>query len=358
MLYTHATRIPSVAYFSMEIGLRNEIPTYFGGLGILVEDVVKSSADLRLPLVAVTLVSRKGYFRQEITKEGRQIEYPMDWNPSSFASLLPEEVEVKVQGRRVKVKAWLYDCCQKSLTGGSAPVLFRDTDVEGNAQEDRGVTAFLYGGDDMYRLKQEVVLGIGGAKMLEALNFEIRRYHMNEVHSSLPTVELLRRFGMDANKVKERCIFTTHTSVEAAYDKFSYEMVRDVVGEPIPLDAMKKFGGKDVLNMALLALNLSEYINGVSEMHRNSTKAMFPGYEVKAITNGVYSFDWTCEHFKRLYNRYIPGWANDPYLLVRVDSVPDELIWQAHSLAKKELIDYVNEVTGVGMDYETRAGRL
>ncbi len=353
MSYTHATRVPSVAYFSMEIGLRNEIPTYSGGLGILAGDVVKSSADLKLPLVAITLVSRKGYFKQELTKDGRQIEHPMEWDPSDFASPLPIEAEVTIEGRRVKVRAWLYDCCPKSLTGGVVPVLFLDTDVSGNAPEDRGITDFLYGGDDRYRLKQEIVLGIGGAKILETLNSEVRRYHMNEGHSSLLTLELLRRFGMDVNRVREICVFTTHTPVEAAYDKFSYELFRDIAGEPLSLDVVKKFGGRDMLNMTLLALNLSEYINGVSERHRSSTKELFPGYEVKAITNGVYSFEWTCDHFKKLYNRYIPGWANDPYLLVRVDSIPDELVWQAHASAKRELIDYVNAVTGIGMDCES-----
>ncbi len=351
MSYTHAIRSPSVAYFSMEAGLRNEIPTYAGGLGILAGDVIKSSADLNLPLVAITLVSRKGYFRQEITPEGRQIEHPQDWDPAEYATPLPQEVEVQIQGRGVKVRAWLYDCCPKSLTGGVVPTIFLDTDVDGNAPEDRRITDYLYGGDQTYRLKQEIVLGIGGAKMLEALHADIRRYHMNEGHSSLLTLELLRRFGLNANRVREICLFTTHTPVEGAHDRFSYDLFRDVAGEPIPLDIIKKLAGGDVLNMTRLALNLSEYINGVSQRHRTATIQMFPGYEIKAITNGVYSFEWTCEHFKRLYNRYIPGWANDPYLLVRVDGVPDEQIWEAHVAAKNELIDHVNKVTGIGMDY-------
>ncbi|UCH01727.1 MAG: alpha-glucan family phosphorylase [Candidatus Bathyarchaeota archaeon] len=344
---------PRIAYFTMEVGLRNDIPTYAGGLGVLAGDVIRSSADLSLPLVAVTLISKKGHFKQQITKEGKQIEQPMEWVPSSFLRLLREEVEVELQKRQVKVKAWLYECCSKSLTGGTVPVIFLDTDVKGNVPEDREITHFLYGGDERYRLKQEVVLGIGGARMLEALGFEIRRYHMNEGHSSLLTLELLQRNGMDVDKVRNMCIFTTHTPMEAGHDKFPYDLVQEVIGEPIPLHILKRFGGKDRLNMTRLALNLSEYVNGVSKRHRSLTKEMFPGFEVQAITNGIYSFNWTCEHFRNLLDRYIPGWANEPELLVRVDGIPNEEIWRAHTSAKMELIDYVNSVTGVGMDYET-----
>ena len=347
-----ALKKPTVAYFSMEVGLSSDIPTYSGGLGILAGDVIKSSADLRLPLIAVTLMSRKGYFRQELTKEGKQIEHPEEWDPSKVMVLLPERVEAQIQGRRVRVGAWLYDCCPRRVGGGKVPVLFLDTDVEGNAPEDREITHFLYGGDERYRLKQEIVLGMGGVEMLEAFGYEIRRYHMNEGHSSLLTLRLLQKHGMDVGRVRNMCIFTTHTPVEAAYDKFPYDLVKEVMGEPVPLDFLKKLGGQDGLNVTLLALNLSEYINGVSERHHKLTEEMFPGYEVQAITNGVYSFYWTCEHFRKLYNKYIPGWANEPELLVRVDGVPDEEIWQAHVAAKRELIDYVNAVTKVGMDYE------
>jgi glycogen phosphorylase len=172
-----------IAYFSMEIALSNNIHTYSGGLGVLAGDSIRSSADMRLPLVAVTLLSKKGYFRQELTPEGRQIEHSYPWNPSEFMQLLPEEVKVQIQGRDVHIKAWLYTV--KSLTGGVVPVYYLDTDVEGNNSEDREITSSLYGGDERYRLKQEVVLGIGGVRMLETLGIEVRKYHLNEGHASL-----------------------------------------------------------------------------------------------------------------------------------------------------------------------------
>lgn len=340
-----------IAYFSMEIGLSNEIHTYSGGLGVLAGDTIRSSADLKLPLVAVTLVSKKGYFRQEITSDGKQIEHPQEWNPSQFMKLLPAEASVQIQNRNVTVKAWLYEL--QSLTGGVVPVLFLDTDTEENAPEDREITFFLYGGDEKYRLKQEIVLGIGGVRMLDALGYKIRKYHMNEGHSSFLALELLRKHEMNINRVRNLCIFTTHTPVEAGHDKFSYDLVREVLGEFIPIDILQSLGGQDRLNMTLLALNLSNYVNGVAKRHKMVSKEMFPSYEIHAITNGIHSYTWTCESFKRLYDKYIPGWAHEPELLVRVEIIPDNEIWQAHMKAKKNLIDYVNSKTNVDVDYDT-----
>ena len=333
--------------------MENNMPTYAGGLGVLAGDVVRSSSDLRLPLVAVTLLSRKGYFRQEITKAGKQIEHPIEWNPADFMNLLSEEVIVNIESRRVVVKAWLYECFSNSVVGESVPVIFLDTDTEENALQDREITHFLYGGDERYRLKQEVILGIGGTKMLEAMGFEIRKYHMNEGHSSLLTLELLRRNKMNEESVRDSCIFTTHTPVEAAHDKFSYSLVKDVIGESISLDVLKKFGGNDRLNMTLLAINLSDHINGVSKRHRGLARENYPGFEIQAITNGIHSFTWTCSHFRELYDKYLEGWANEPELLVRVDAISDEEIWLAHTKAKNDLINYINSTKKIEMDYET-----
>ncbi|MDH5440543.1 MAG: alpha-glucan family phosphorylase, partial [Candidatus Bathyarchaeota archaeon] len=233
---------PYIAYFSMEVGIKSEIPTYSGGLGVLAGDTIRSSADLRIPLVAVTLVSRKGYLRQEITDRGDQLEYPDEWTPSEHMDLLPAEVKIRTGGRDIKVGAWLYE--HTSLTGGMVPILFLDTDVEGNAPEDRDITDFLYGGDNTYRLKQEIILGIGGIRMLKALDFNIRNYHMNEGHSSLLTLELLKKNEMNTDKVRNLCIFTTHTPVEAAFDKFSYDIVRALLGDEFPIDVLEEYGGR------------------------------------------------------------------------------------------------------------------
>ncbi|MEK6558702.1 MAG: alpha-glucan family phosphorylase, partial [Planctomycetota bacterium] len=352
----------NIAYFSMEIGFSNNIPTYSGGLGILAGDTLKSAADLKIPLVAVTLISKKGYFRQDIDKDGKQIEYPIDWDPSKFMTLLPKKIEIKIEGRNVHVQAWCYKV--QSITGGEVEVFYLDTDVEENIKEDREITAHLYGGDDCYRLKQEVVLGIGGVRMLHTLGFHIKKYHMNEGHASLLTLELLlthkidvervwdERWIWDIETVKDLCVFTTHTPIDAGHDRFSHELVKRVLGEIVPFELLKRLGGEYQLNMTLLALNLSRYVNGVAKKHGEVSKALFPGYEINAITNGVHSFTWTCESFKQLYNKYITGWANEPELFVRAETIPDDELWKAHFQAKNELINYIKKVSGVEIEQD------
>jgi starch phosphorylase len=339
---------PRVAYFSMEIAVKSEIPTYSGGLGVLAGDTIRSSADLRIPLVAVTLVSRKGYLKQKITADGWQSESPDEWEPSSYMSLVPHSVEVPIAGKSVKVNAWIYD--QESIMGGMVPILFLDTDVDGNSPDDREITSYLYGGDDEYRLKQEMVLGIGGYRMLHAMDVNLKKFHMNEGHSSLLTLELLKEEKMDADKVKDLCIFTTHTPVAAAFDKFPYDLVQRLLGNELPLEVLKQYGGQDRLNMTFLALSLSKFTNGVTEAHMEYSQKLFPGYHIYQVTNGVHSRTWTCEHFRKLFHKYIRGWAHEPQLLVRADEIPSEEIWEAHVKAKRDLIDFVQKKTGTQLD--------
>ena len=337
-----------IAYFSMEIGMNSAIPTYSGGLGVLAGDVIRSSADLRIPLVAVTLISKKGYLKQKISADGWQIEFPEEWDPSDYMKLLPETANVKISGRDVKIGVWAYE--QESLTGGTIPVLFLTTDVEGNSQEDREITDFLYGGDEKYRLKQEIVLGIGGLRILEALKVNVKKYHMNEGHSSLLTLELLKKNDLNADKVKNQCVFTTHTPVAAAFDKFSYDFLLKILETEVPEEKLKEYGGTDKLNMTLLALNLSKYTNGVTEAHMEYSRKLFPGYHIQEITNGVHSYTWTCSQFRRLFDKCIPRWANEPELLVRVDTITDEELWEAHIGAKQELLDFVHSSSGLQLD--------
>ena len=300
-----------IAYFSMEIALRPEMHTYAGGLGVLAGDTARSAADLELPMVFVGLVSRAGYVRQEIDAEGRQVTRPNPWAPEQYTDRLDAMVAVRIEGREVWIRPWLY-----RLTcplGHQVPVLLLDTDIEQNSPEDREITDHLYGGGDAYRLKQEIVLGIGGARMLQALGFNVDTYHLNEGHAALLTLHLLRYFRQpdedvepgespyDPVPVRERCIFTTHTPVEAAFDKFSYPLVQRQLHDYIEIDEIKRFAGQDHLNMTRLALHLSGRVNGVSERHAATTSKIFPGYRVRAITNGVHVPTWTHASFAKLY---------------------------------------------------------
>lgn len=352
--FIHEQRI---AYFSMEIALRNEIPTYAGGLGVLAGDTVRSGADLELPLVAVSLVSRAGYFRQEIDAQGRQVEHPDPWDPGRFASPLDAKISVAIEGREVWVRGWLH--ILKGQTNGQEPVILLDTDLDENRAEDRQITHYLYGGNEAYRLKQEVVLGIGGVRMLQALGFSVRQYHMNEGHSALLAVELLRRYAYppedvrpgespyDIPRVRELCNFTTHTPVEAGQDKFSYDLVQGVLGDFIDLATLKRLAGEDVLNMTRLAFNLSEYVNGVAKRHAEVSRQSFPGYHIHAVTNGVHPYIWSCQSFIKLYDAHLSGWCHEPGVLVRADRIPDAAIWEAHVAAKNQLIEKVKALVGV-----------
>jgi len=347
-----------IAYFSMEIGIDSKIPTYSGGLGILAGDTIKSCADLNVPLVAVTLLYKKGYFYQKLDDQGQQQELPCEWNPKDFLTLLPKKISVTVENRPVFIQAWQYRVT--GVTGYCVPVIFLDTDIARNSDYDRSLTDYLYGGDEKYRLAQEIILGIGGVRILKELGYHrISRYHMNEGHASLLTLELLNERKRnnepiwDIDRVKRMCVFTTHTPVPAGHDQFSYDLVRQVLGESMPIDFLKNIGGEDRLNMTLLALNLSHYVNGVAKEHGKVSREMFPGYRIDSITNGTHTTTWVCESFKRLYDKYIHGWMNDPFSLRYALSIPKEEIWNAHQEAKKKLLDYVNEKMNAGMDYGT-----
>lgn len=354
------TRNARVAYFSMEIALRSEIPTYAGGLGVLAGDTIRSAADLELPLVAVSLVSRAGYFRQEIDAQGRQLEHPSPWQPQDWAKPLDAKIAIRIEDRAVWVTAWLY--VLQSDLGGRQPVLLLDTDLPENEHDDRELTHYLYGGDDTYRLKQEIVLGVGGVRILHALGFSISMYHMNEGHSALLGLELLQESSYpsddvqsgelpyDVPKVRALCRFTTHTPVDAGHDRFAYDLVQRVLETSVDQAMFRHLAGDDRLNMTRLALNLSEYVNGVAKRHAEVSNRLFPGHHVHAITNGVHPYTWTAESFRRLYDHYLPGWHHEPEILVRADCcIPDAAVEDAHAQCKQQLIETVRALTGVNL---------
>lgn len=354
---------PRVAYFSMEIALDGAIPTYSGGLGVLAGDTLRSAADLELPMVAVTLVSRAGYFRQQIDSEGRQLESPEHWDPAAHATPVGAKVAIEIAGRTVWITGWLYVI--QGHVNGRQPVILLDTWLPENQADDKELTHYLYGGDNTYRLKQEIILGIGGPRLLSALGFRIRQYHMNEGHSALLGIELLNRYARDPAEVQQGefvydipyvrslCCFTTHTPVEAGHDKYPYALVQELLDDFIPLAVLRKLAGADNLNMTLLALNLSEYINGVAQRHAEVSRRQFPGYRVRAVTNGVHPWTWTHPAVRAVYDRYIPTWCHEPEQLVRMDCcVPDAALRQAHTTAKQELLALVQTRSGVTLDPE------
>ncbi len=351
-----------VAYFSMEIGLEARMPTYSGGLGVLAGDTIRAAADLRVPLVAVTLLYRKGYFRQRLEADGWQQEEPVEWVPGDFLTEMPQRISVTIEGQTVQLRSWKYEV--KGAGGFTVPVYFLDADLAENADWARSLTHALYGGDAHYRLCQEVILGIGGVRMLRELGYNnIGRFHMNEGHASLLTLELLdeeaKKAGRatitadDVEPVREKCVFTTHTPVPAGHDQFPLDLARRVVGPREDFFSLKEVSADGtVLNMTYLALNLSRYINGVAKKHGEVSRLMFAGYTIDAITNGIHPATWASDPFQELFDRFIPGWREDSFSLRYALGIPKQELWQAHARAKRQLIDQVNAATGIGMEPE------
>jgi starch phosphorylase len=351
-----------IAYFSMEIAVRSDMPTYSGGLGILAGDTARSCADLELHVVFVTLISRAGYFRQQIDANGRQTEQPDWWEPAKWCTPLDAMVAVQIEGRAVWIRPWLY--VHTRPHGYQIPILLLDTDLEQNSEEDRTLTHYLYGGDEAYRMKQEIILGIGGIRLLRALDFDIHTYHLNEGHAAFLTLDLLNRYRIppeeleegestyEVAEVRERCVFTTHTSVEAGHDQFSYDLFQRLLPDLVVLDELKRLAGRDRLNMTQLALNLAGYINGVARRHAETTEHMFPGYRVHAVNNGIHVQTWAHDAFARLYDTKFPQWCHEPEIFVRALQLSEDEIWRCHQAAKSDLIARVKEISGVPLDPE------
>ena len=352
-------RIGSVAYFSMDVAVDSQIPTYSGGLGVLAGDTLRSAADLEIPMVAVSLIHRKGYFAQKLDAYGNQMESPADWSPETHLQRLGPIVSVSIEGREVRVGAWQY--VFSGITGHAVPLFFLDTDLEENSPADRGLTDFLYGGDQRYRLCQEAILGLGGVMMLRALGYaDIQIFHMNEGHSALAPLALLEELGRkrgeerfsetEVQAVRRHCAFTTHTPVPAGHDRFAADLVYQVLGEKRAnaLAQLQLING--ALNMTELALRLSGFVNAVSMRHAEVSRAMFPNHGIDAITNGVHATTWTAAPMAALYDRYLPGWRSDNCYLRYAVGISRGEIRQAHEQAKQELLRQVRWLTGSQLD--------
>jgi starch phosphorylase len=347
-----------VAYFSMELAVDPRVPSYSGGLGVLAGDVIRSFADLMIPAVGITLMCNKGYFFQELDPQGNQIEVPVEWRPQDFMQRMEPKIKVPLGRREISVQSWRYDVNGRS--GFTVPVFFLDTDLPENDEESRAISFQLYGRDQRYRLMQEIILGIGGVRVLDSLGYtNIDVYHMNEGHTALLTIELLKKYGLPIDNakleaMKEKCVFTTHTPVPAGHDVFPKDMVREFLSPYLDdgtIELICTNGDNTKLNMTLLALRFSHYVNGVARKHGEISRSMFPGYPIDSITNGVHHVFWASKPFQRLFDKRIIGWRDDPSLLRASINIADEEVQDAHAEAKRKLIDYVNKMKNVGMDY-------
>lgn len=348
-----------IAYFSMEIAVSPDIPTYSGGLGVLAGDTLRSAADMGLPLAAITLAHRKGYFRQHLDANGIQTEEPQPWSPEVKLAAEEPVVTITIEGRQVALRAWRYDL--QGVSGHIIPIFFLDADLEQNDPRDRELTDTLYGGTGDYRLRQEVLLGMGGVRLLDALGYKAAVYHMNEGHAALLTVALLedQLKGaplMSATKddiaaVRQLCVFTTHTPVPAGHDRFSLEQAHRILGgERSTFLEQKGCIHDGLLNMTYVALCFSRFVNGVAMQHGKVSRSMFPDYNISAITNGVHAATWTTASFQNIFDRHMPRWRFDNVTLRYAIDIPEEEIASAHAEAKQLLINAVEQRSGIRLD--------
>jgi len=349
-------RTQKIAYFSMEIALAPHIPTYSGGLGVLAGDTLRSMADLGLPVVAVTLAHRRGYFQQHLDAAGQQTETDVPWSPETTLPAAEQVVAITLQGREVMVRAWRFDVV--GTTGHIVPVYMLDTDMEQNAEWDRHLTDHLYGGDSYYRLCQESVLGLGGGRLLDALGYKPQIFHMNEGHASLLALGLLEErmqnepltsaTADDLQAVRNQCIFTTHTPVPAGHDQFGPDQMYQVLGQDRGA-ALEHFGcmHNGLLNMTYIALRFSRYVNGVAMQHGKVSQVMFPEYPVHSITNGVHAATWLSDDFQKLFDQQIPSWREDNRYLRSVTGITAAEISAVHQTGKQKLIAEIAGRTGI-----------
>ena len=330
----------------MEIGLDSDIPTYSGGLGILAGDLAHSFADLGIPATFVTLLSRNGYTRQKLSRSEGQVDAPQPWNWRSILTKTEAVAMVEVGERTQTVGAWEYKVKGKT----DASVLFLDTDYGENDPDVRAATDRLYGGGQGTRLIQDVMLGIGGYRVLKALGREIQLYHLNESHAAFALVELLRDRG--AEGTRRSCVFTTHTPVAAGLDIFPLALVRDALRGYtwVNWDAESIDGA---VSLAGIASKYSGVTNAVSLKHRFVARGVIGRDQITYVTNGVYHRRWVHPKLKEVYDEHLPGWEDSPGLLGRALSIPSDVLSKAHEEVKKALVSEVKEGSGVRFDQDS-----
>lgn len=329
-----------VAYISMEIGMDSNIPTYSGGLGVLAGDTVRSAADLEIPMVGICLCYSSGYFYQLFNEKGEQKEKEIEWSFFYEFDKVEKPITMMVEDKEIKVSAWLYKVIGQS--GHVIPIYLLTTEVEGNEDWMQKLTGSLYDSTSKWnRIAQEKILGIGGVKLLKSLGYNnIKTYHINEGHGAFSTIQLYKDLGEDLDKVREKVVFTTHTPVPAGHDRFGQELIKKVFVDRFPKKLLELGTENGELNMTLLAMNCSRYINAVAQKHGETTREMFPNYEIDAITNGIHLPFWVSKPIQRIFDRKWPNWKSKPEVLSNAIEIDDLELFDAHIENKFNLISY------------------
>jgi len=339
-----------IAYFSMEVGLDKNINTYSGGLGILAGDTLKSAADMGLHMVGVTLLSKQGWLKQVLDLEKGQIEMADDWDYKKYLNLRPEKVTVEIANEEVQVQIWEYFILGEG--GHIVPVFFLDTDIEVNSTLMREASKVVYSDNKDIWYRQEMLLGLGGAAALKALDYEnVATYHLNESHAAVLALALREQLG-SWKEVQSRMIFTTHTPLAGAHQVFAIDKLKEFLPKKyfdlIPSELIKENG----LNFTQLCIFASKFSNSVARRHRDVSQEMYPDYKIDYITNGVHLPTWVSPYFLEVFDKNIPDWRLNQDYLRQALRLDPEIVKQAHLAGKTELVNYINKYIQVGRDRE------
>jgi len=332
------------AIFVMEIGIASQIPTYSGGLGVLAADLAFSFADLGLPATFVTLLSRDGYGFQKLDQESGQLDAPQPWDYARILSPTGAWASFELGNSVQRVGAWEYEIKGKAETS----VLFLDTDFPENDKNVREATERLYEGEIWHRLLQDIILGIGGYRILKALGRDADVYHLNESHAAFATIDLLRDTG-SPEATRQRCAFTTHTPIAAGNDAFPVAMVEEALSKYTWVDWNKESVAGSI-NLSRLAAKYSGVTNAVSMKHKYVAADVIGLGNISYVTNGVYHKRWVHDELKGVYDRRLPGWQESPSLLAGATGIPVEDLAQARKSVKKAMVAMVNDRTGLRLN--------
>ncbi|MEC8978512.1 MAG: alpha-glucan family phosphorylase [Candidatus Thermoplasmatota archaeon] len=337
----------TIVYLTAEIGLKSDLHTYSGGLGVLAGDHVKSAADAGIDLVAVTLLYRQGYSEQHLDDNGIQTESYRDIDPAQHLVDTGVEITLPLDGTKIQSRLW--KMVVEGVNGSTVDVIFLDTRHPENPEQFVNLGERLYGGDDSTRIRQEYLLGVGGIHALDALGIEVGGLHLNEGHCTFAALEMLNR-GWSREELKQKTLFTTHTPVPAGHDRFAWPAVEEVLGDLLPDDVREIANSGDTCSMSHLGIGLCGSTNAVSKLNAEVASEMFRGTRIHPITNGIHHITWTSTATANLFDEQIQDWRSNPERLREASGIPADALTMAREKNRSYLRQMVEERTGVILD--------
>ncbi len=330
----------------MEIGLEDGIKQYAGGLGILAGDTLKAAADSKYPMIGVTLLYKKGYFRQMLSENAEQLEIADEWDYTKFLENTGKLIDVPFYQSFAKAEIWVYKV--KGFSGFEVPVIFLNFDLPQNRDSEKFISYNLYTNYSETRFRQEIGLGIGGVKALEALGYKVNKYHLNESHAAFAILEARKMTG-SKELAKSKIVFTTHTPAEHGHIQYGKNFIEEIMAQEYSKLLLDDYE-EDRIHLTKFCLENCSYANAVSQRHGQVSRKMFPEKNIHSITNGIHTRTWAAKATTEVLDKYLTGWKGDPSVLRGATAIPDEEIFNMHKKNKRELFEYIKAKNSIELD--------